>query len=117
MAVQVHPTVVTVDTVALPPVEATEMSAGVTVKLHAIPDWVTVNGRPAMVMVPVRSEVVAFERTVTTTVPFPVPEAPDATISQVAPLAAVQGQELSVVTAIVTVSPEALEVRVAGEMA
>lgn len=76
----------------------------------------TVNVRPAIVTVPVRDDVDVFAATVMVALPSPVPDAPAATVSQLAPLVDVQAQPLPAVTATAIDSPAAGEVRAAGLM-
>jgi hypothetical protein len=85
--------------------------------VHGVPAWVTLKVWPAMVIVPVRWAVPVLAATTTLTVPLPVPDPPEPTLSQVALLVVLQAHVLPAVTATATDSPEAGEVRVVGEIA
>lgn len=61
--------------------------------------WVTVNGWPAMVMVPDRLLPLEFDPTLNSTVPLPVPAAPDVMVIQVVVVVAVHAQPVLAVTA------------------
>jgi hypothetical protein len=114
--VQEHPLVVVTDRVPLDPAGGADTVSGLTVKLHVIPDWVTVNVRPAIVAVPIRWVEAVFAATVTLALPLPVPFAPAVIVSQLSPLVAVHPHPLPAVTATTVVSPAAGEVRVDGEI-
>lgn len=69
-------------------------------------DCVTVNGKPAIAIVPVRELTPAFAPTKYLTVPFPVPAAPEVMVSQDAPLDAVHAVVCTVaVTCVEPVPP------------
>ena len=65
---------------------------------------------------PVRWAVLVFAATLTPMVPFPLPVAPELTVSQALLLVAVQAQLLSVLTDTATGSPAAGDVCVDGEI-
>jgi hypothetical protein len=77
---------------------------------------VTVNVRPAIVALPVRSVVAVFAAMATVTLPLPVPFVLDVKVSQLALLDAVQAQLLPAVMPTVVDSPAAMEVRAVGEI-
>ena len=62
---------------------------------------------PAIVTDPVRPVVTVFAATVSPTVPFPLPLAPELTVIHVAPLVADQTQPVVVVTPTVALPPPA----------
>jgi hypothetical protein len=80
------------------------------------PDCVTLKVCPAIVTEPVRCEVDALVATVTVALPLPVPLAPAVIESQLVELFAVHVQLLPAVTATVTASPAAGDVRAVGEI-
>ena len=80
------------------------------------PYCVTVNCRPATVIVPVLVFLVLFFKTLYPTVPPPVPLLPEVTIIQEELLNAVQLQFVSAVTVIVPEPPAALNGSGGGEM-
>ena len=73
--------------------------------MHGAEAWVTVNVRPAIVMVPVRTAAVGLAATVKFTVPLPDPLAPAVTLIHAALLVAVQPQPLSAMTSTAPVPP------------
>ena len=116
--VHVHPAEVVTVIVPVPPGCGGVNDRGATVKLHAAPFWVTVNVLPAIVRLAVRWVIAVLGATVTTTVPLPLPEAPDVTVSQEVPLVAVQPHPLATDTETFTDSPAAgAEFRTVGEIA
>jgi hypothetical protein len=84
-------------TVPLPPAAANVWFVAVTVKLQGAADCVTVNVRPAIVSVPLRSAP-EFALVVNVTVPFPVSEPPDETVIHEAFDVAVHEQPAAAVT-------------------
>jgi hypothetical protein len=84
--------------------------------VHGAPVCVTPKVWPAIVTEPVRCEVDVLAATVTVALPLPVPLAPDVIESQLVELLAVHVQLLPAVTATVTASPAAGEVRLVGDI-
>jgi hypothetical protein len=110
------PPVLTATLVVSPPAGDVRV-AGLMLNEHAgAPACVTVNVRPAIVIVPVRCEVLAFAATTTLTLPLPVPVMPELTVSHEALLVVLHVHRLVVVTATTVVSPPAGELRLTGEI-
>jgi hypothetical protein len=84
--------------------------------VHGAPACVTLNVWPAIVAEPVRCEVDVLAATVTVALPLPVPLAPAVIESQLVALLVPHVQPLPAVTATVTASPAAGDVRDAGEI-
>jgi hypothetical protein len=82
----------------------------------AVAASVTVNTLPAIVTVPVRDAVPAFAATLTFTLPFPLPEAPEVTVIHATLLCADHPHELPAVTPTVNVPPPEPADWLAGEM-
>jgi hypothetical protein len=78
---------------------------------------VTVNVRPAIVSVPVRTELVVLGATVKLAEPLPEPDAPAVTVIQVTLLTAVQAQPVVVVTVVDALPPAAGTDWLEGEIA
>ena len=60
--------------------------------MHDTPAWFTVNVWPPAVIVAVRADVLVFAATEKATVPFPLPLAPEVTVTHAAELVAVHAQ-------------------------
>jgi hypothetical protein len=84
-------------------------------KVQEAADWVTINVRPAIVIVPVRLLLLLFDDTVKPTTPLPVPLLPEVMVIKAALLSAPQLQPSPVVTATVPVPPAAVKVCLVGE--
>jgi hypothetical protein len=111
-AVHVHPGGADTVMVNGPPPSPTAMLVGATVNAHPLA-WLTVNVCPPMVIVAERAAVV-FASAANCTVPFPVPVAPEVTVSHCALLAAVHVQPGPAVTATVPVPPPAAMLVLSG---
>jgi hypothetical protein len=116
VAVHVHPGVVVTATVPVPPVPANAWLDGEMLNAQPAADCVTVKLWPATVNVAVRLDEVVFAATLKDTVPLPVPLEPPVTVTQLAPLVAVQAQPVIVVTATLPVPPAPASACVDGEM-
>jgi hypothetical protein len=114
---QPHPSAVVTVNDPVEPADGTDRFVGVTAYVQGMPACVTVKVLPAMLMVPVRVDDVAAGLTVTTTVPLPLPERPEVTLSHSVWLAAVQEHDASVLTATERVPPAASIVADTGDMA
>jgi hypothetical protein len=103
--VHAHPAgdVTAVDPV--PPPATTDWLVGEIANVHDAAAWVTVNVRPAMVRVPVRTEVVGLAATLYGTVPFPVPLVAPVSVIQLAFDRADQAQPAPAVTPTLPVVP------------
>jgi hypothetical protein len=66
--------------------------------VHVVPDCVTVNVCPPIVIVALRDDVLVLAVALNVTVPLPVPLAPPVIVSHVALLAAVHAQPVPAVT-------------------
>jgi hypothetical protein len=99
--------------------DGTDMPLLESVALHScavvVAACVTVNVRPATLMVPVRSAVVVFAATLYWIVPFPVPEPPLTMLIQDAPLVAVHAHAIEPATVTDPVEPVAGTVTDTGE--
>jgi hypothetical protein len=115
LALHVQPVFVVMETVLATPVAGAEMLAGVTLNAQ-VPDWTTLNERPAMVTAPVRCVIALFAVTRMVAVPFPEPLLPEVTVIHETPLVAVHAQPLPAVTATVVVSPPVTTALLAGLM-
>ena len=109
-AVHVHPAAVV--TLALLKLAAaaglSEVGETVNVQGTGAAAWVTVTVCPAMVNVPVRGDVAVLAAMANTTVPFPLPLAPEVMVSQESLLVAVHVQPVVVVTvALLELAPAA----------
>jgi hypothetical protein len=100
-----QPPVVTVID-ALPPTASTVCVVGAIVYVHAAAAWFTVNGCPAIVIVPDRAASI-FALALNATVPLPLPVAPDVTASHGALAAAVHAQLLPVAATVTLPLPPA----------
>jgi hypothetical protein len=102
IAAQVQPAVVVTAVLLEPALDAVLSDVGDTPKVHGAgaAAWVTVTVWPATVSVPVRGEVAGFAAIEKFTAPFPLPLAPEVTVSHAALLVAVQVQPAAVVTAV-----------------
>lgn len=98
VAVQLHPVAAITLTDELVPGAATDRLEGEIEYEHQAALWLTVNGCPAIVRVPVRGCVVVLAVALNVTVPFPLPAAPPVTVSHVMLLTAVHVQPLMAVT-------------------
>jgi hypothetical protein len=107
-AVHVQPAAAAV-TATVPDVApaATDAPVGAIVNVQGTPGCVTVNVRPAMATVPVRSVMVGFAAMLYATVPVPVPATPAVTVIHDALLVAVHPQLACVATATVPVAAAA----------
>ena len=84
--------------------------------MQPAPFCVTVSVCPAIVRLPTRCPTAVFAATVTATVPLPLPDPPDVTVIHGVPLTAVHPHPVPAVTATVSDSPAAGELRIPGEM-
>ena len=82
----------------VPPLAAVDALVDETENVHPAPACVTVNVRPAIVIVPVRDEVVPFAVVLKPTLAEPLPVAPLLTVSQPVLLIAVQLHPVGAVT-------------------
>jgi hypothetical protein len=82
VAIQLQPLPEVTDEVAVPPAAGRDSLSGETVKVHAVPLWVTVTVCPATVSVPMRCDATVRALTLKVTVPLPDPFAPRVTVSQ-----------------------------------
>ena len=73
--------------------------------MHGAPAWVTVKVCPPAVIVAVREAVLVFVATENATVPFPLPLAPEVTVTHAAELVAVHGHPDEAVTEKLPVPP------------
>jgi hypothetical protein len=91
-AVQKHPTEAVTERVPVPMLNATKALAGLRLYEHptGTPACVTVKVWPAMVSVPERGVPVGLAANEYPTVPIPLPDAPEVTVSHTALLTAVQ---------------------------
>jgi hypothetical protein len=110
-----HPALVVTEMVPVLPDAEAAIVGGVTVNVHEFTTCETSRVAPAIVTVPLRSEVPLFGATVTVTLPLPVPVAPAETVSHVALLVAFQVQPAPTVTATGIDSPAPGELRADGE--
>ena len=116
LQMQLEPAVT--DTVNDSPLAAAALAVGEIVKVHPpAAGWRMVNGCPAMVSAAVRSVLVVFAATVSTTLPLPVPLLPLATVTQEAVFDAVQSHVAPAVTLTVVLSPALAAVRFDGVIA
>ena len=97
-AVHEQPASVSTLTVPLVAAAGTEAVTGEMAKLQAWPAWVTVNVWPAIVIVPVRLDVVGFAVTLYATWPLPLPLAPPVRVIHEALLLAVHAHPEPAVT-------------------
>jgi hypothetical protein len=79
-AVQLHTCAVLTPKLRLPPEDANTSRVGEIENEQVCPDCVTVKGCPAIVIVPVRDAVSGLGETLKSTVPVPLPEAPELTV-------------------------------------
>jgi hypothetical protein len=118
-AVQMQPLVVDTLMDLLPPSLPTFTLSGETENEHVgrltTAAWLTVKGRPATVIVPLRAPPV-LTATLNATDPLPVPLAPDVTVIHDAPLLADHWHPLCVVTAIEPGPPSAVTSLLVGAM-
>jgi hypothetical protein len=80
------------------------------------PDCTTSNVRPPTAIPPVRAAMSRFLSTANVTVPFPVPSAPEISLTQAAPLVPTQAQSPGAMTAKLPVSLPSSKEALAGEM-
>jgi hypothetical protein len=104
-AVHAQPAAAVTATLPVPPAAGTLALVGAMLKEQPVP-WLTVNVWPAIATVPERA-VALLAATVSFTVPFPLPLAPDAMVIQLTLLVAVQPQPPPAVTATLTSPPDA----------
>ncbi len=104
-AVHAQPAGAVTATVPVPPFDTTLCEVGEIVSVQVIPACVTVKLLPAIVSVPERVEIPVFAAAVNETEPFPDPEAPDVTVSQLSLLAAVHAHPAGAVTATLPLPP------------
>jgi hypothetical protein len=93
-----HPAGAEIATDPLEPKPLSETEIGESVRVHAMPDWVTVTVWPAIVTVPVRVTMSGLLATLNDTDPAPVPLAPDAIVIHGTELLAVHAQLPAVLT-------------------
>ncbi len=103
-AVHPHPLAAVTWTAMVPPAASMLCCSGAILNEHAA-DWVTVNGWPAMVIVPVREPPPDIGATLNPTDPLPLPVAPAVIESQSALLEAVHAQPAPAVTVTVEAPP------------
>jgi hypothetical protein len=116
VAVHPQPDVVVTATVPVPPVPANVWFDGEMLNAQPAADCVTVKLWPATVRVAVRLDEPVFAAALKLTVPLPEPLDPAVTVTQPAPLVAVQAQPVIVVTATLPVPPAPPNACVDGEM-
>jgi hypothetical protein len=112
-AVHVHPA--RTATVALPlaPSTGTFWLSGLTPKVHGAPAWATATVVPATVIDPLRASP-SFTAICSATVPFPLPEDPDAMAIHGVLLAAVHAQPVRAVTVALAAPPPEGTLRLGG---
>jgi hypothetical protein len=91
----------------LTPRAGASTEVGDTLNVHGAAAWFTVTDWPAMVSEALRGEVVVCAAAEYSTVPFPLPLAPEVTVSHESELAAVQPQPAGAVTVMLPVPPSA----------
>jgi hypothetical protein len=116
VAVQPQPVVVVTVVDPVPPAAATVRLVGEIVKVHVWAGWVTVKVRPAIDSIVLRCVVPVLGATLKLTEPEPVPLA-SMIVTHDAPLVAVHGQVVPVVSVVDPVPPAAATVRLVGARA
>jgi hypothetical protein len=118
VAVHAHPEGALTATLLLPPPEPNERKVGVIVNMQPlpVPVWFTVNGRPAIVIVPLLDDTPVFAVTEKLIEPLPVPPAGPLIVMKGALLVAVQTHPDVVDTSTLPVPPEEPNVWLVGDM-